>query len=177
MRLVGKIALIAFAALLLVTGLVALVLGLAPESESFIAAQDRILDVSLRMSASTGLEDLHLWVESALASGLVRYGMPVVGLVVMIAALMPFAMAFFLGVHGTITVAFPVLVGFVFTLSVGALVVARQTPLPWLPLAATFAAFGVVTKGMDVVRKIHQSAAEGQSLEPAIRIQRSIRLN
>lgn len=40
-----------------------------------------------------------------------------------------------------------------------------------------FAAFGVVTKGMDVVRKIHQSAAEGQSLEPAIRIQRSIRLN
>lgn len=40
-----------------------------------------------------------------------------------------------------------------------------------------FAAFGVVTKGMDVVRKIHQSAADGQSLQPPIRIQRSIRLN
>ena len=33
-----------------------------------------------------------------------------------------------------------------------------------------FAAFGRVTKGMDVVRKIQQAAAEGQALKPPIRI-------
>lgn len=37
-----------------------------------------------------------------------------------------------------------------------------------------FAAFGQVVKGMDVVKKIQQSKAEGQSLKPAVRI-RSIR--
>lgn len=40
-----------------------------------------------------------------------------------------------------------------------------------------FAAFGIVTKGMDVVNKIHQSPSKGQSLEPKILIQRAIRLN
>jgi cyclophilin family peptidyl-prolyl cis-trans isomerase len=40
-----------------------------------------------------------------------------------------------------------------------------------------FAAFGRVTKGMDVVRRIHQSPAEGQALQPPIRIQRAVRLN
>lgn len=40
-----------------------------------------------------------------------------------------------------------------------------------------FAAFGVVTKGMDVVRKIHISAADGQTLKPSIQIQRAVRLN
>ena len=40
-----------------------------------------------------------------------------------------------------------------------------------------FAAFGRVTKGMDVVRKIHSSSVEGQSLTPGIKIQRAIRLN
>jgi cyclophilin family peptidyl-prolyl cis-trans isomerase len=38
-----------------------------------------------------------------------------------------------------------------------------------------FGAFGRVIKGMDTVRKIHTSAAEGQSLRPPIRIQRAIR--
>lgn len=33
-----------------------------------------------------------------------------------------------------------------------------------------FAAFGKVVKGMDVVRKIQQAAAEGQSLKPEIKI-------
>ena len=33
-----------------------------------------------------------------------------------------------------------------------------------------FAAFGKVVKGMDIVKKIQQSAAEGQSLKPAIKI-------
>ncbi len=40
-----------------------------------------------------------------------------------------------------------------------------------------FAAFGRVIKGMDVVRKIHESKADGQQLTPPIRIQRAIRLN
>ncbi|MCG8651228.1 MAG: peptidylprolyl isomerase [Pirellulales bacterium] len=40
-----------------------------------------------------------------------------------------------------------------------------------------FAAFGVVTKGMEVVEKIHQSPTEQQALQPPIRIQRAIRLN
>ncbi len=40
-----------------------------------------------------------------------------------------------------------------------------------------FAAFGQVTKGMDVVRNIQQSRADGQTLKPAIRIQRAVRLN
>lgn len=40
-----------------------------------------------------------------------------------------------------------------------------------------FAAFGKVTKGMELVRKIHASPAEGQRLAPAIRIQRAVRLN
>lgn len=40
-----------------------------------------------------------------------------------------------------------------------------------------FAAFGRVTKGMDVVRKIHQGAAREQQLTPSVRIQRAIRLN
>jgi len=40
-----------------------------------------------------------------------------------------------------------------------------------------FAAFGQVVKGMEVVRKIHGSPAEGQKLEPPFRIQRAIRLN
>jgi cyclophilin family peptidyl-prolyl cis-trans isomerase len=40
-----------------------------------------------------------------------------------------------------------------------------------------FAAFGKVTKGMDIVRKIQQGTADGQKLVPPIRIQRAIRLN
>ena len=38
-----------------------------------------------------------------------------------------------------------------------------------------FAAFGQVIKGMDVVRRIHESPAEGQKLAPAVRIQRAVR--
>ncbi len=40
-----------------------------------------------------------------------------------------------------------------------------------------FAAFGKVTKGMEVVKKIHSSKSDGQSLKPRIKIQRAIRLN
>lgn len=40
-----------------------------------------------------------------------------------------------------------------------------------------FAAFGRVTKGMDVVRQIQTQPAEGQTLKPVIRIQRAIRRN
>jgi len=40
-----------------------------------------------------------------------------------------------------------------------------------------FGAFGRVVRGMDVVRKIHASAAPGQELSPPVRIQRAIRLN
>lgn len=40
-----------------------------------------------------------------------------------------------------------------------------------------FAAFGQVTKGMDVVKKIHQSNSEEQTLTPKIKIQRAVRLN
>lgn len=40
-----------------------------------------------------------------------------------------------------------------------------------------FAAFGRVTKGMDVVRKIHAAPADGELLTPPIRLQRAIRLN
>jgi peptidyl-prolyl cis-trans isomerase A (cyclophilin A) len=38
------------------------------------------------------------------------------------------------------------------------------------PDGAGFAAFGKVLKGMDVVRKIHQSPARGQTLQPNIPI-------
>ena len=40
-----------------------------------------------------------------------------------------------------------------------------------------FAAFGRVVKGMEVVRKIQAAPAEGQSLKPAMRIQRALRVN
>lgn len=40
-----------------------------------------------------------------------------------------------------------------------------------------FAVFGRVVEGMDVVRKIHASKAEGEDLTPPIGIQRAIRLN
>ena len=40
-----------------------------------------------------------------------------------------------------------------------------------------FAAFGKVVKGMEVVRKIHASTAEGQRLTPRVPIQRAIRQN
>lgn len=40
-----------------------------------------------------------------------------------------------------------------------------------------FAAFGRVTKGMDVVKKIHNASANKQRLTPEIKIQRAIRLN
>ncbi len=40
-----------------------------------------------------------------------------------------------------------------------------------------FAAFGKVTKGMDVVRKIHSAPADGQTLQPPVRIQRALRSN
>ena len=40
-----------------------------------------------------------------------------------------------------------------------------------------FAAFGRVTRGMDVVRKIQTAPSEGQTLKPTIRIQRAIRQN
>jgi peptidyl-prolyl cis-trans isomerase A (cyclophilin A) len=40
-----------------------------------------------------------------------------------------------------------------------------------------FGAFGRVTKGMDVVRRIHQGPAREQQLTPPVRIQRAIRLN
>jgi peptidyl-prolyl cis-trans isomerase A (cyclophilin A) len=39
-----------------------------------------------------------------------------------------------------------------------------------------FAAFGVVTKGMDVVRKIQASPARGQTLDPPIRIVNVVRV-
>ncbi|GIW87162.1 MAG: hypothetical protein KatS3mg108_1486 [Isosphaeraceae bacterium] len=39
-----------------------------------------------------------------------------------------------------------------------------------------FAAFGRVVRGMEVVRAIHEAAAEGQMLRPPVRIQRVIRL-
>jgi len=45
------------------------------------------------------------------------------------------------------------------------------------PDSQGFAAFGKVTKGMDVVRRIQMSPADGQSLKPPIRIQRAVRLN
>ena len=35
-----------------------------------------------------------------------------------------------------------------------------------------FAAFGLVTRGMDVVKKIQQAPAEGQKLTPPVRILR-----
>jgi peptidyl-prolyl cis-trans isomerase A (cyclophilin A) len=40
-----------------------------------------------------------------------------------------------------------------------------------------FAAFGRVTRGMEVVRKMHASPAQGQLLTPPIVIQRALRLN
>lgn len=40
-----------------------------------------------------------------------------------------------------------------------------------------FAAFGRVTKGMELIRKIHASPCEGQRLVPPIPIQRAVRLN
>jgi cyclophilin family peptidyl-prolyl cis-trans isomerase len=40
-----------------------------------------------------------------------------------------------------------------------------------------FAAFGRVVNGMDVVRRIHESPAEGQNLTPPIRIQRAVRVH
>jgi len=39
-----------------------------------------------------------------------------------------------------------------------------------------FAAFGKVTLGMDVVRKIHQQPVEGQSLEPPVAIRDVVRV-
>ena len=39
-----------------------------------------------------------------------------------------------------------------------------------------FAAFGKISKGMDVVKKIHAANSKEQMLEPAIKIQRAIRL-
>jgi peptidyl-prolyl cis-trans isomerase A (cyclophilin A) len=39
-----------------------------------------------------------------------------------------------------------------------------------------FAAFGRVVEGMDVVRAIHSSPAEGQQLDPPIPIQRAVRV-
>jgi cyclophilin family peptidyl-prolyl cis-trans isomerase len=39
-----------------------------------------------------------------------------------------------------------------------------------------FAAFGHVTEGMDVVRKIHASASNGQRLTPPVRIRRIVRI-
>ena len=38
-----------------------------------------------------------------------------------------------------------------------------------------FAAFGRVVRGMELVRKIHESPADGQKLTPPIRIQRAVR--
>lgn len=40
-----------------------------------------------------------------------------------------------------------------------------------------FAAFGKVTKGMDVVEKIHQASKKKQTIDPPIGIQRMVRLN
>ena len=39
-----------------------------------------------------------------------------------------------------------------------------------------FAAFGLVTQGMDVVRRIQQAPAEGQALVPTVRILRIVRI-
>lgn len=40
-----------------------------------------------------------------------------------------------------------------------------------------FAAFGRVTRGMELVRKIQQGPGEGQQLKPSVGIQRAVRLN
>ena len=40
-----------------------------------------------------------------------------------------------------------------------------------------FAAFGRVVQGMEVVRKLHQSAADGQQLSPPVLIQRAVRVH
>ena len=44
------------------------------------------------------------------------------------------------------------------------------------PLGPGYAAFGKVVRGMDVVRKIHTAAANGESLSPPIRIEKISRL-
>jgi peptidyl-prolyl cis-trans isomerase A (cyclophilin A) len=43
------------------------------------------------------------------------------------------------------------------------------------PDGQSFAAFGKVIRGMDVVRKIHQMPAEAQQLKPPVRIQSAFR--
>jgi cyclophilin family peptidyl-prolyl cis-trans isomerase len=48
---------------------------------------------------------------------------------------------------------------------------------PRNPDGQGFAAFGKVTKGMDIVRRIQTSPANEQNLAPPIRIQRAVRLN
>lgn len=45
------------------------------------------------------------------------------------------------------------------------------------PDGQRFAAFGKVIKGMEIVKKIHQSPSKDQELTPAIKIQRMVRLN
>ncbi len=89
MRHIGKLLLIGLAALLLVIGGFALATGIAPDDPSVVDARDVVIDVSLRISAATGPEQLHVWVATGLSSVLVQYGLPLLGLVLLVAALLP----------------------------------------------------------------------------------------
>jgi peptidyl-prolyl cis-trans isomerase A (cyclophilin A) len=40
-----------------------------------------------------------------------------------------------------------------------------------------FAAFGQVVEGMDLVREIHAMPAQGQTLDPPVRIHRAVRVH
>ncbi len=89
MRGIVKVLLLGLGVLLLTVGGFALANGLAPEAGPVASARTAVLDAALERSMSGGPADLHEQVEASIESPLVQYGGTLLGLVFLVAGLLP----------------------------------------------------------------------------------------
>ncbi len=89
MRGIAKVLLLGLGVLLLAGGGFALANGLAPDAGPIASARSALMDAALERSMSGGPADLHDTLGSALDSPLVQYGATLLGVILLVAGLLP----------------------------------------------------------------------------------------